>query len=456
MTELNYRPLSWIAASALFMQSLDATILNTALPAVSQDLNASPLNMQLAIISYSLTVALFIPLTGWTADKYGTKRVFCYAVIGFVLGSIACACSYSVETLVLARILQGLGGAMMMPVARLAILQNVPKNQLIAAWNAMAMAGLIGPVVGPILGGWLVTNTSWHWIFLINIPIGVLGIFFANRYMPDTKGEPTRLDWTGFLLFAGGLVGLTLGLDLIAEPIAQLWQTYCIFGAGIIFLFIYGGYAYWRQDLVLLPLRLFRTRTFCVGMLANLFIRLCSSGIPFLLPLLFQVVFNYNAEQAGWMLAPIALSSVFAKSWVGKLLRRFGYKKTLLASSFSMGIAIALMSQLSHATPVWQILALLAWYGSCMSIIFTAINTLTICDLCEQTTSSGSTYLSIMQQVGIGIGIAVASIILNNYRHFELSLAQSFSYTFLSCSLFSLFLILVLSTLKAKDGASNL
>ena len=189
----NYRNLAWIAAIALFMQSLDATILNTALPAISASLNESPLEMQMTIISYALTVALFIPLTGWVADKYGTLNVFRVAVGIFVLGSVACAMANSLNALILSRILQGFGGALMMPVARLAIIRHVPKTQLVAAWNAMAMAGLIGPVMGPIVGGWLVTHATWHWIFLINIPIGLLGIWFAGRYMPNSIGKINKL-----------------------------------------------------------------------------------------------------------------------------------------------------------------------------------------------------------------------------------------------------------------------
>ena len=197
----NYRNLAWIAAIALFMQSLDATILNTALPAISASLNESPLEMQMTIISYALTVALFIPLTGWGADKYGTLNVFRVAIGIFVLGSVACAMANSLNALILSRILQGLGGALMMPVARLAIIRHVPKTQLVAAWNAMAMAGLIGPVMGPIVGGWLVTHATWHWIFLINIPIGLLGIWFAGRYMPNSTGKIIDSFYTGYSVF---------------------------------------------------------------------------------------------------------------------------------------------------------------------------------------------------------------------------------------------------------------
>lgn len=454
----NYRNLSLIAAMALFMQSLDATILNTALPAISADLHESPLEMQMAIISYSLTVALFIPLTGWIADKYGTLNVFRVAVAIFVLGSIACAASNSLNALIWSRVLQGLGGAMMMPVARLAIIRNVPKTQLVAAWNAMAMAGLIGPVLGPIVGGWLVTHTTWHWIFLMNIPIGVLGIWFAGRHMPNSTGNISKLDWWGFVLFAGGLAGLTLGLDLLSEERISQWLTAFILCVGLGCFSLYYWYA-GRVQHPLLPLNLFSTRTFRVGIVANMFIRLSGSGIPFLMPLMLQVVFGYNADIAGWLLAPIALSSVLTKSFAGKILARFGYKTTLILTALSMTFAIAAMSLLDQHTPVWLLMLMLAWYGSCMSIIFTAVNTLTISDLSDHNASTGSTYLSVIQQVGISIGIAVSAVILDVYRRFigetGEQLQHAFSATFLTSALFGIALLWVLSHLKKEDGAGN-
>ncbi|WP_233141913.1 MFS transporter [Aggregatibacter actinomycetemcomitans] len=441
----HYRNLALIAAMALFMQSLDATILNTALPAISADLHESPLEMQMTIISYSLTVALFIPLTGWIADKYGTLNVFRVAVTIFVLGSVACAVSNSLN-------------ALMMPVARLAIIRNVPKTQLVAAWNAMAMAGLIGPVLGPIVGGWLVTHATWHWIFLINIPIGLLGVWFAGRHMPNSTGNIGKLDWRGFVLFAGGLAGLTLGLDLLSEDRVSQWMTALILAAGIGCFSIYYFYAR-RAQYPLLSLNIFAVRTFRVGIVANLFIRLSGSGIPFLMPLMLQVVFNYGADAAGWLLAPIAVSSVLTKSFAGKVLSRFGYKTTLILTALSMTFAIATMSLLDQQSPIWLLVLILAWYGCSMSIIFTAVNTLTISDLNDHNASTGSTYLSVIQQVGIGISIAVSSVILDLYRHFigenGTQLQHAFSATFLTFALFGIALLWVLSYLKSEDGEGN-
>ncbi|MGY4677729.1 MDR family MFS transporter [Pasteurella sp. P03HT] len=458
MTERNsYRGLAWIAAIALFMQTLDATILNTALPAISRDLNESPLEMQLTIISYALTVALFIPLSGWLADKYGTLKIFRFAVSIFVLGSIACALSNTLDTLVLSRVLQGFGGALMMPVARLAIIRTVPKQHLLSVWNLMAMSGLLGPILGPILGGWLVTYATWHWIFFINIPIGILGVLIAGNYMPNATAAVNKLDWRGFFLFAGGLVGLTLGLDLVAERSSDKINALSILSLGLALLSAYYFHAK-QSSTSLLPLSLFNIRTFSISIIANLLIRLCGSGIPFLLPLMLQIVFNYSAELSGWLLAPIAISSVLMKPLIPRILTWWGYKKTLIITAIQLTLSIAAMTFVTINTPIWLLIIALSWYGACMSVIFTATNTLAVSELSEQNASAGSTILSVAQQMGIGIGIAVCSVILGFYRdtigETGEQLQQSFSYTFLSVALFGLVLIWLLNYLKAQDGAS--
>lgn len=456
MTEReSYRGLAWIAAIALFMQTLDATILNTALPAISRSLNESPLEMQLAIISYALSVALFIPLSGWLADKYGTLKMFQLAIGVFVIGSIACAVSNTLNTLVFSRVLQGFGGALMMPVARLAIIRSVPKQHLLSVWNLMAMAGLLGPILGPILGGWLVTYATWHWIFLINIPIGIIGILIAGNYMPNNTVATNKLDWVGFILFAGGLVGITLGLDLISERNGHHFISFAVLTLGLVLLISYYFYAR-RSENTLLPLSLFETRTFSIGILANLFIRLCGSGIPFLLPLMMQLVFNYSAELSGWLLAPIAISSVLMKPLVSPILRHLGYKSTILLTALLLSLCIAMMGFVTVETPIWLLISLLSFYGACMSVIFTATNTLAVSELPDHHASSGSTVLSVAQQMGIGIGIAVCSVILGIYRdnigEVGIQLQKSFSYTFLSVSLFGIILIWVLTYLKRTDG----
>ncbi|MBH5329453.1 MFS transporter [Eikenella sp. S3360] len=447
--------LSWTAAVALFMQSLDATILNTALPVMSASLHESPLQMELAIISYALTVAALIPLSGWLADRLGTLRVFRLAVAVFVLGSVACATAQTLDWLVAARILQGVGGALMVPVARLAVIRTVSKSELVAAWNLMAVVGLIGPVVGPILGGWLAVNLSWHWIFFINIPIGLAGIWIAGRYMPNVRMDTQPLDWKGFLLFASGLVGLTYGLELAAESLHNIWHALLIVGLGAAAMWLYVLYAR-RAANPLLPLSLFRVRTFRIGLAANLMFRILASGIPFLVPLMLQVAFGYNAEMAGWMLAPVALSSMVMKPFTAPILVRFGYKNTLLGMALAMSLIVASLGLLDSGSSMTFYMLLVGAYGLCQSLMFIAINTLTVGDLSDAEASAGSTMLSVVQQVGIGIGIAVAAVVLGVYRaavgESGALLERAFSHTYVSLSVGGVVLLWLLSKLHSEDG----
>lgn len=280
--------LPWIAAMAFFMQALDATILNTALPAIAHSLNRSPLAMQSAIISYTLTVAMLIPVSGWLADRFGTRRVFIIAVSLFTLGSLACALSSSLTELVIFRVIQGIGGAMMMPVARLALLRAYPRSELLPVLNFVTMPGLVGPILGPVLGGVFVTWASWHWIFLINIPIGVIGILYARKYMPNFTTPRRRFDIGGFLLFGLSLVLFSSGIELFGEKIVATWQALAVIAVSLLLLVAYVRHAR-RYPTPLISLSLFKTHTFSVGIAGNLATRLGTGCVPFLMPLMLPI-----------------------------------------------------------------------------------------------------------------------------------------------------------------------
>lgn len=446
----DYLGLAYLAALAFFMQTLDATILNTALPTIAHSLHESPLNMQLAVISYALSVALFIPLSAWLADGFGTLNVFRFSLSVFVLGSIGCAMAADLNTLVLFRILQGFGGALMTPVVRLTMLQAIPKKQLIHAWNVAAVAGLLGPILGPILGGWFVTYATWHWIFLINIPIGIMGILYASWKMPNFRKSKGKLDLLGFGLFATGLVGITLSMDLITNQHVAWGWCVALFCLGVSGFALYVRHAK-RHPTPLLSLQVFNVRTFHLGLLSNLALRLCGSSVPFLLPLLFQLQFHFSPDKVGWLLAPIALSSIFTKSFVTPLLRHLGYRTTLAISAVGILLSVAAMALLKESSSLWTMIALFAIYGTFMSILFTAINTLTISDLDDAHLSSGSTLLSVTQQLGIGLGIGVASMLLSLYHH-ALPLQTAFNATFISCASFGILLLLLSLKLRKDDG----
>lgn len=443
--------LPWIAAMAFFMQALDATILNTALPAIAHSLERSPLAMQSAIISYTLTVAMLIPVSGWLADRFGTRKVFIVAVFLFSLGSLACALSGSLAMLVTSRVIQGVGGAMMMPVARLALLRAYPRSELLPVLNFVTMPGLIGPVLGPLLGGVLVTWATWHWIFLINIPIGMLGIFYARKYMPNFTTPKRRFDLPGFLLFGLGLVGVSSGIELFGEQVVSSSVALGVLLAGIIMLLLYIVHAR-RHPSPLLPLPMFKTRTFSVGIIGNIASRLGTGCIPFLMPLMLQVGFGYTALLAGCMVAPTALGSILAKSTVTQVLRWFGYRRTLVGISMIIG---GLIATFSIQVPGWNMLALLTplfILGMAMSTQFTAMNTITLADLTDANASSGNSMLAVTQQLAIGFGVAVSAAVLRFYESFDGTTLQHFHATFLTMGVITVLSALVFLLLKPGDG----
>ena len=444
--------LPWIAAMAFFMQALDATILNTALPAIAKSLNHSPLAMQSAIISYTLTVAMLIPVSGWLADRFGTRRVFMTAVSLFTLGSLACALSTSLPELVAFRIIQGIGGAMMMPVARLALLRAYPRSELLPVLNFVTMPGLVGPILGPLLGGVLVTWASWHWIFLINIPIGIIGLLYARKYMPNFTTPRRGFDMTGFLLFGLSLVLFSSGIELFGEKIVSTWIALGVIVFSLLLLLAYIRHAR-RHPTPLIALPLFKTRTFSVGIAGNLATRLGTGCVPFLMPLMLQVGFGYPALIAGCMMAPTAVGSIIAKSTVTQVLRWFGYRRTLVGITVIIGLMIAQFSLQSPTMPVWMLILPLFLLGMAMSTQFTSMNTITLADLTDETASSGNSMLAVTQQLSISLGVAVSAAVLRFYEGFDsTNTIEQFHYTFITMGGITIVSALMFMLLKNKDG----
>ena len=406
------RMLPWVVAIAFFMQTLDGTILNTALPAMARDLGESPLRMQSVVIAYMLTVAMFIPASGWLADRFGTQRVFLAAIAMFSIGSLACALSPTLPWLVVARVVQGFGGALLLPVGRLTILRAFPRHELLKVLSFVTIPGLVGPLVGPPLGGWLVEMASWHWVFLINLPVGLIGVFAAFRYMPDVRAAlGQKFDWGGFVLFSLGLVAITLGLQGLGE--------HAISAANSILLVI-GGLAamaaYWlhaaRADEPLFSLTLFEIPTFSIGILGNLFARLGSGAMPFLTPLFLQIGLGYSPSAAGLTMVPIVLGAMTIKLVVERVIDRFGYCHVLVANTLLLGGFIGGFALVDRDTPHVAILVYLAFFGVCNSLQFTAMNTLTLGGLDDARASSGNSLLSVVMQLAMSLGVAAAGALL--------------------------------------------
>ncbi|EMY5616988.1 multidrug transporter subunit MdtD [Providencia stuartii] len=444
--------LPWIAAMAFFMQALDATILNTALPDIAKSLHHSPLAMQSAIVSYTLTVALLIPVSGWFADRFGTRRIFIIAVSLFSFGSLLCALSPSLTFLVTSRVIQGIGGAMMMPVARLALIRAYPRSELLPILNFVTIPGLVGPILGPLLGGVLVTYATWHWIFIINIPIGILGILYALKSMPDFKMPKRKFDVLGFILFGFGLVMLSVSLDLFGDKSLPGYIPASIVLGGFVCLFLYVFHAR-RIKHAIIPLNLFKTRTFSIGISGNIATRLGTGSIPFLMPLMLQVGFGYEAVIAGMMMAPMAIGSIIAKSAVTRILTRFGYRKTLFTVTVIISFMIAQFSLQTPTMSIYLLVIPLFVLGMIMSTQFTAMNTICLADLTDNNASAGNSMLAVTQQLSISFGIAVSAAILSFYEGLPHgNTVDNFHYTFITIGAITLLSAFVFLLLKKSDG----
>ncbi|CAN7196642.1 multidrug transporter subunit MdtD [Pseudomonas solani] len=409
------RLLPWLVAVAFFMQALDGTILNTALPAMARDLAEDPLRMQSVIIAYMLTVALLIPASGWIADRFGTRRIFFGAIVLFSLGSLFCALSATLPQLVAARVVQGLGGALMMPVGRLVVLRAYPRTELVRIMSFITLPGLFGPLIGPTLGGWLVEYATWHWIFLINLPVGLIGGWAAWRFMPDLRSSgPVRLDVYGFLLFGTAMVLITIALEGLGELHLPHVRVMLLLLGGLACLAAYWLHAVQVEQPLFAP-SLFRTRTFAAGILGNLFSRLGSGALPFLTPLLLQVALGFPPAQAGMTMIPLALSAMIAKPLAKPLLDRLGYRRLLLGNTLLLGGMIASLALIDADTPYPLLLLHLGALGAVNSMQFTAMNTVTLLDLDDHQASSGNSLLSVVMQLSMSLGVAVAAALLGGF-----------------------------------------
>ncbi|MET3536091.1 MFS transporter [Chryseobacterium limigenitum] len=442
-----------ILGTAIFMQMLDSTILNTSLPSIAKDLHESPLNMQNAIISYVLTLAVFMPVSGFLADRFGTRKVFIFSLVLFSLGSFFCAISQNLTHLVIARVIQGVGGSLMTPVGKLALIKTFDKNELLKAMNFAIIPALIGPVLGPLVGGYMVDYLSWHWIFLINIPFGVIGIILGAKYMPNYKSESPDFDLKGFLIFAAASLLLSISLELFGD-LQNTTPVLVVFILGFLFMYYYYRHAK-RGGNPIFPLNLFQVRTFRVGVVGNLATRVGISAIPLLLPLMIQIAYKQSAVTSGWIIAPMALTAMFGKSYVIKILDTFGYRKTLMVNTFIIGTLICLLAIPNIHTSLYWFVPIIAVLGFFNSIQFTSMNTISIADLRNFQTSSGNSLISVNQQLAIGFGIAFGLIVLKLYENTDLiegEIHNAFRYTFLTVGILTIISGLVFRRLHVSDG----
>ncbi|TQI81670.1 DHA2 family multidrug resistance protein-like MFS transporter [Serratia fonticola] len=408
----------WIVAFGFFMQTLDTTIVNTALPSMAASLGESPLHMQSVIVSYVLTVAVMLPASGWLADRVGVQRVFFSAIVLFTLGSLLCARSETLGELVTSRVIQGIGGAMMVPVGRLTVMKIVPREQYMAAMTFVTLPGQIGPLMGPALGGFLVQYASWHWIFLINIPVGIAGAMATALLMPNYRMQTRRFDISGFIMLAIGMATLTLALDGHKGMGLSLTAIAALAAAGCAALVGYGWHARGNSR-ALFSLRLFKTQTYRVGLFGSLLGRIGSGMLPFMTPLFLQVGMGFSPFHAGLMMIPMIIGSMGMKRIVVQVVNRFGYRNVLVTATLLL--ALVTLSFLLVAMLGWVYLlpVVLFFQGMVNSLRFSAMNTLTLKDLPDRLASSGNSLLSMVMQLSMSLGVSIAGILIGSFAHHQ-------------------------------------
>jgi EmrB/QacA subfamily drug resistance transporter len=453
------RYLPWLVATALFMERLDSTIINTAVPAMAASLQVTPLSLKAVITSYIIALAVCIPVSGWMADRFGTRRLFGVAVAVFTVSSVLCGLSLNVPMLVASRILQGIGAAMMLPVGRLAIIRAFPKGELLRAMNFVVIPALIGPLLGPTIGGLIVHWASWRLIFFINVPVGLIALYLIHRHMPDYQGDERRpFDVVGLVLFGTGVALLSWLLEMFGEHHIDGTSAVLLLGLSLALLGAYGFHAK-RIAYPLLRLSMFRIRTFRVSVLGGFVTRLGLGGMPFLLPLLYQIGMGLPAWQSGLLMMPAALAAMGMKVFSVGLLRRFGYRRILIVNTVTIGVTICLFSFVGAGTPVGFIVALGLVQGFFNSMQFSSINTMAYADIGPGDSSMASSMASTMQQISMSFGLVCGSIATAFFlgdlpQSDRLAVTGALHDAFLTLGVLTMLSSLTFWTLRPGDGDS--
>jgi EmrB/QacA subfamily drug resistance transporter len=453
------RLLPWLVAVAFFMQSLDTTILNTAVPSIAQALAVAPLSMKSVLSSYTLSLAVFIPISGWMANRFGTRRVFASAIGLFALGSFLCGVARNIHLLVAFRVLQGCGGAMMVPVGRLTLVRTFAKSELVRAMSFVAIPALIGPMLGPIAGGVITHYLHWSVIFFLNVPIGLSGLYLVYRYLPDYRQADTPpLDVAGLLLFSSGIALLSYVLEVFGEHRLPAGAILALLALSALLLAGYGLRAAHAAH-PLLQLDLFRVRTFRAAVAGSFFTRIGIGGIPFLFPLLYQVGLGYTPVQSGLLMMPQAFAAMSLKVIMPRILERFGYRGVLVSNTTLLGVMIVLFTCIGATTPILLIVSLLFLYGFFQSLQFTSMNTLVYADVSGEQAGGASTIASTAQQLSMSFGVAGASLVTalfvpDRYHTSAPQMIHGIHEAFIVLGVATAVSTLVFAGLRADDGSA--
>ena len=405
------RPLALLVAGTFFMENLDGTIISTAAPAIGRDLGVAPVDVNVALTAYLITIAIGIPVSGWLTDRFGGRRILLVAVAVFTLASGLCAVSVSLSMLVAARIAQGAGGALMVPVGRLVVLRATSRADLLDAIAYLTWPALLAPVIAPALGGWIVTVAGWPWIFVINLPLGVLAFVVAARIVPtDRTEELGPLDWIGFLLTAGVLSASLIAVELLGNPRAD--DRIALIVAAVVAVLLATVAVRWfrRATHPLLRFGALRVASFRTGNRGGLVYRMAINAVPFLLPLLFQVGFGLSPVRAGLLVLLLFVGNLGIKPTTSPLIRRFGFRAVLIVSVAAGAVLLAAIAGLDPGTPLPIVIVVLVLSGAARSVGFSAYNSLQFADIAPKQMADANTLSSTLQQIAVGLGVAVGAL----------------------------------------------
>jgi EmrB/QacA subfamily drug resistance transporter len=401
-----------ILAVSLFMENMDSTVIATSLAAIAADIGSDPIALKLAMTSYLLALAIFIPITGWMADRFGGRKIFQIALLIFVVGSIACAMSNSLGAFIGARFLQGIGGAMMSPLARIVLVRATPRNELVSAMAWLTIPALIGPIVGPPLGGFLTTYLSWHWIFLINVPIGFLGMWLTQRFLPEfERNAPRRMDFIGFVLTGIAFAGLVFGVSVVSLPALPPIVGWLTLAIGFITGGIYVVYAR-KVEYPLLDLRLFRFPLFRATVVGGAFFRLGIGATPFLFPLMLQLTFGLSPFESGSLIFVAAIGAMAAKFIATRGFVRFGFRNLLSVVTVISGIVIIGQGMFRPETPWWLMMTILVIGGAANSLFFTGTNAFGVADISDKDAAQATAIATVISQLFLALGVALGGGVL--------------------------------------------
>ncbi len=445
-----------IVACALFMENMDATVISTSLPVLARDLGQNPITLKLALTAYVVGLGVFIPVCGWVADRFGARTVFRTAIGIFMAGSLLCAVSSTLPAFVGARFLQGMGGAMMVPVGRIIIFRAVPRSDLVKAIGYLTMPALFGPVIGPPLGGFITTYFHWRWIFLVNIPVSLLGLYLAGRFITNTReAHSDPLDVPGFVTSALGSSMTMLGLALLGSHLAPLTWALGMTLAGVAIMVWYFRSAA-QASRPLLDARFLQIPTFRASVLGGSLFRIGLGAVPFLLPLALQEGLGMNAFHSGMITCASAFGALFMKSIGPRVLRRFGFRRVLMVNALLAGLALMSFGLFTPTTPIWLMLAIVVLGGFFPSLQFTCLNSIVYADIRTEDAGRATSLASVVQQLSLGLGVIVAGMTLQLSNHLQGHshiTAADFWPAFLVIGLFSVLSIPVTSRLPHDAGA---